>query len=130
MKSGVQQFLMIDGVKHPVSGVSYNDEGKIISLQVIKDFTVQGYVDIDSTLEGYEKIDFASCYIEEYPILVELLKEHMERVKRDIDDLAHAAIPDLDEEIDIETIMEVWMQYHMLRRYFDGLYDALQIIKQ
>lgn len=129
MKSKTRKYLIIEGERFPVSGISYDGEGNIISVQVAKDFMVQGFVNLDSTLEGYEKVDFEKCFVEEYPGLLEKLEVHMKCVKSDIDELAHMAIPSISDEIDIDELKNVWMSYHFLTQYYDGLNDALCMIQ-
>lgn len=121
---------MIDGRKFPISGITYKENGEINTIQVVKSYMVHNYVDINSDVQGAEKVDFSSCYIEEFTTLVKPLVKLIEDMKEEMNDMARNAIPAFDENFSMEKIMQKWTEYRMLNVYHDGLKDALSLLTE
>lgn len=125
----MKRYLMVDGEKFPVIGMSFNLDGDISTMQIYDEFKLRSFVNIDSETEGAEKIDFATCYIEEETEAIEKLKNHLEEVESDLNELAHAAIPSPGEDLDLDDLLETWAMYHFLRAYRGGVEKAIEILE-
>lgn len=124
----MKHYLMVNGEKVPVMGISFKMDGSISTIQIVDGFRVKSFVNIDSEEEGEEKIDFATCYVTEDVEATERIKLHLEEIEGDLNGIAHAAIPLPGEKVCFHDLMEVWTMYNFLRAYRDGLEMGLNLI--
>lgn len=125
----MKHYLMVGGEKFPVMGITFKMDGDISTIQIIDDYQIKSFMNIDSEEEGAEKIDFATCYVVEDTEAIERVKNRLEEVEGDLNDIAHAVIPSPGEEVDIREIKELWTMYHFLRAYRDGLGMRLDLLE-
>lgn len=125
----MKPYLIIDGAKYPVSGISYDQDGNVRSLQILKDFRILSYVDISSNVEGAERIDFATCYVEEQGAIKDQLNHLIDSAKKELDEMAHTAIPPVGAEFTENSLMTTWWDYYLKKSYIDGLKDAVVILE-
>lgn len=123
-----KRYLIVDGKTFPVMGISFKEDGSISTIQIYDDFKLRSFVNIDVETEGFEKVDFASCYVEVDTEAESVLKECIELSKGKLDELAHGTIPPIGEKF-LESDMYVnFANYHISSAYLDGLMDALKLI--
>lgn len=126
----VRPFLIIEGEKLPVRGITYNEDGTISSLQAIRDFEVVSYANAGSGLEEYyEIVDLSECYVEENNQAIEKLEALLKDVKNDLNEISHACIPSPGDEVDIKEIREMWDIYNLLTLFCAGVETSLDMLK-
>jgi len=127
--NNMKPFLIVDGVKRPVSGISYDDNGNIRTIQIVDGYKIVSYYDIASNVEGAKEIDFATCYIEEQGEVKEKLNELIVSENEELDEMAHTAIPPVGAEYTEHSLVTTWWDYYLKKSYIDGLKDASVILE-
>lgn len=125
----MKRFLLVNGEKFEVKGMSFNQNGSIGSINVYDDFSLRTFTDINSNLEGGEKVDFSTCYIEEGNEAIERVKALLDKIDNDLDEVAHMAIPTPGEEVDLEELQSTWTLYHIMQACRNGVEKALEALE-